>query len=121
MSEAIISKQIFDEQNAKITGLETELAAEKENHLATLQVNEALQQQIEILELAAKRPGKPADAKVKKIPTASFKVDKVEFVFTVPAFSYKGKKITSEQALADKDLQADLVAQSVGFIKRKNA
>ncbi len=30
-------------------------------------------------------------------------------------------KITSEQALADKDLLADLVAQKVGFIKRKGA
>ncbi len=117
-SEAIVSQKIFEEQNQKLADLEAELAKEKEAHLTTMQINEALQIKIEELETTGKKAVK---AKVVKVPDTAFKVGKVDYIFTVPALSYKGRKITAEQALQDKDLLQFLVDEKSSLVKRKNA
>ena len=53
------------------------------------------------------------------IPSKSFKVDGVEYVFVHPKFNFNNKHITADQALTDNKLLAELVKIGFGGIKRK--
>ena len=114
--DALNMQTELDNANATIQEL-------KQSNMDVNDLNEKLQAKIaeleEQLEAMAAAPGK-APAPVKKkpaVPEKSFKVDKTEYLFTVPQFSHSGSIITAEEALTNKDLLKELVEMGFGGIK----
>lgn len=116
---------ILETSEEKITRLETELAQSQKSLEALNAVNNDLQNTIEEMELASSNSTEIFAKKVAPkvvLPTKSFKVDGVDYVFTVPQFTNPLKShstITAEQALTDKELLSYLVSNDCGLTKRK--
>lgn len=100
-----------------------QIADLKQQLADTMQANAALQSAIEDMEskLDSASKGKVVGAIKSKpdVPTKSFKVEGVDYVFTHAKFHYDGKTITATEALTDSKLLAKLVEIGYGGIKRK--
>lgn len=68
-------------------------------------------------ELEEKPESMHPEVAVTSISKEQFEVDGKTFGFTCPAVLFEGKRITSVEVLADKELQAKLVEIGSGFIK----
>lgn len=118
-NEEIVSAAVQSAFDAKVK--EYEMCIEELNI-----VNNQLQEKIEEQELllANKDSNEPAAKEKKKpvIPSKSFKVDKEEYVFTIPHFTNPlagHSVITAEEALTNKELLEYLAKNDTGIIKRK--
>jgi len=105
-----------------------EALLEKDQQLKdAMTANEGLQEKLEELEqqleatAKAGKPIAPVPQPKPQIPTKSFKVEKEEYLFTVPAFHLDGKRVLASEALTNPDLLKHLVEIGFGGIKRKGA
>jgi hypothetical protein len=89
--------------------------------------NEQLKQEIERLNAVNADLQKLADASPVKEQAAvatnemlklSFEYENVKYGFAFTTATYKGKKITAEDVVADKQLQAELITKRSGMINK---
>jgi len=108
---------------SELETLKAEVVALQTEKEGLLTANEALSTKIEELEKQIdflKAGGDVEEVKeIATIPEESFKVDKVEYVFTLPQFEHEKQIITAKSALQNKELLAELVKMEFGGIKRK--
>lgn len=107
-------QEINDQLQISLDAANKEILSLKQSLADANDLNEKLQESMVDIPAAAEVKAKPT------IPEKSFKVDKAEYVFTVPQFSVPGTgKITSAEALTNPALLKDLVEMGFGGIKRK--
>ena len=109
-------------EQIEIEQLQQENEQLKSENETLKQVNDDLGKKIEELSAAKtiSEAGKKAQEKVSAmIPGESFDVDNVKYGFAVPAFMWKGKKISSIDALKDESLLNELVKVKAGVIVKK--
>lgn len=93
-----------------------DIKALQEENSALKAENEALKKAAE--EQAAEIQQLKERPSASKLPVKTFKVNRKEYGFTAASFYLGGKKITTDDVLADKALQAKLVEMKSGVIKK---
>lgn len=131
-----MGKEVTVEQlQAKVAELEDSLKAEKAANInLQMQLNAAVDENNdlktvnenlvkEVTNISEKSMqllvNKAAEKAKETVSTETFEVEGETYGFVSPVCMYKGQRITATEVLASKELQAELVANKIGLIKKQ--